>query len=170
MLGKSLHVGVLGLRHAELQHRKVIAHPHVALVESGGVAEIRRWPDRIRRAGFRRRRGRGGRVSLPTAVGKKLVGESSSLLLLLFLFGLEFLVSGGRRGGESMQLFQAGFAALWDAELDLGVEGARVSLGDRLGCHHHIVRSDWDGEPVELRRNLLDSQDSESSGARRREK
>ncbi len=39
-VGQSLNVGVPGLRHAVFQHRKVVADPHIAPVESGSVTQF----------------------------------------------------------------------------------------------------------------------------------
>ena len=37
-VGEALNLAVLSLRHTVLEHRKVIANPHVALIEGRGIA------------------------------------------------------------------------------------------------------------------------------------
>ena len=137
-VGQALNVGVLGLRHAVLQRAQVIAHPHIALIERRGVAEFGDGVFEFAVLDVVPRQDAVGQ-SAAHGVAGKLVGI---VVGFLFRFRFDLFVGGRGRRGQVVQFFQAGLAAFGNADLNFGIEGARVGLGKRLGGDRRIVGAD----------------------------
>src|SRR5208283_1007583 len=161
-VGQALNIGMLRLGDAILQHGKVVANPHVALVERGGVAEF-----------F------GGGVELGVlnvVPGQGAVGDLVALggdersgifvvfcvfvfififiFIFVFVFVFVFLVGdlGLRRsGGQRLQLAESGLAALGDSDFHFGSERVGIRFANRLRRDGAVVRLDGRGELVNLR-------------------
>ena len=146
-VGQALNVGMLRLCDAVFQHRHVIAQPHVALVESGGVGEFGRGFVKL--------------AVLDVVPGEDAVGERTAdrvsgqeIGILprspLFSLRFEFLVRGSGRGSQRVQCLQANVAAFGNADFYIGVEGALVGLGQRLGRDGRVVWPHGSWESVHL--------------------
>src|SRR4029077_266819 len=143
-VGQALDIRVLGLRHAVLQQGKVVADPHVARVDGGGVAQF--FEGRIKLGALQV-------VPGQSAVGDLVAGGRNQRSVLLFVrivfifIFIVFLVARylgsvwvGRRG-QRLQFLQSGFVAIGNSDLYFSRQRAGIRLGDYLGRDHAIVRS-----------------------------